>query len=111
MIDPLAALRDKFRARSADDLTRLRMLIQGDLSSTELRHLAHSLAGSAGTFGFPTLSAAAASVDDDYALGRTPDRSSFDRLERELEQLATPTSRVQSSARTALSPGPAAGSG
>ena len=83
--DPLAPLRQKFRERSVHDLTTLRMLMQGDLVSNELRHLAHSLAGSAGTFGFPALSKAAVLIDDAYAAGRIPDRSAFDRLERELE--------------------------
>lgn len=90
MTDPLAALREKFRARSANDLIRLRTLVQGDLLSTELRHLAHSLAGAAGTFGFPALSEAAALIDDDYAAGRTPGRAAFDRLERELDAVTAP---------------------
>ena len=88
MRDALAELRDRFRARSATDLTRLQALVQGDLKSKELRHLVHSLAGAAGTFGFPTLSTAAILIDDDFATGRTPDRSSFDRLERELEAMS-----------------------
>ena len=89
MRDALAALRDRFRARSATDLARLRMLVQGDLASKDLRHLVHSLAGAAGTFGFPTLSKAAVLIDDDYAAGRTPERSSFDRLEQELEAMTS----------------------
>lgn len=90
MTDPLAALREKFRLRSAGDLARLRDLVQGDLGASDLRHLVHSLAGAAGTFGFPALSEAAVLIDDDYAAGRTPDRASFDRLERELEAVTAP---------------------
>ena len=90
MTDPLAALRNRFRARSANDLERLKVLMQDDLTGKDLRHLVHSLAGAAGTFGFPALSEAAVLIDDDYAAGRTPDRSSFDRLERELIAM-TPT--------------------
>ena len=90
MTDPLAALRDKFRARTAQDLVQFKALIRGELTSRELRHLVHSLAGAAGTFGFPALSEAAALVDDDYAAGRTPDKAALDRLHRELEGVATP---------------------
>lgn len=90
MTDPLAALREKFRARSANDLTRLKTLVEGDLLSKDLRHLAHSLSGAAGTFGFPALSEAAGLIDDDYAAGRTPERPAFDRLQRELEAVTAP---------------------
>lgn len=90
MTDPLAALRAKFRARSATDLVRLRVLVQGDPASADLRHLVHSLAGAAGTFGFPALSEAAALIDDAYAAERLPDRPMLDRLERELEVVTTP---------------------
>lgn len=92
MTDPLAALREKFRARSRDDLMRLKGLVQGDLLAQDLRHLVHGLAGAAGTFGFPALSAAAASIDDDYAAGRTPRRQAFDVLQQQLEAITGPSS-------------------
>lgn len=90
MTDPLAALRDKFRARTAQDLVQFRALIQGELTSRELRHLVHSLAGAAGTFGFPALSEAAGAIDDDYAAGRVPRQSALEQLEHELEAVAAP---------------------
>lgn len=90
MTDPLAGLKVRFRERSATDLERLRVLVQGDPASVDLRYLVHSLAGAAGTFGFPALSEAAALIDDAYAAGRLPERTMFDRLERELEVVTTP---------------------
>ncbi len=89
MTDPLAPLREKFRARSAEDLTRLRTLLKA-ADASELRRLVHSVAGAAGTFGFPALSAAAIAIDDDYAAGREPEGDAFARLERELEAIAIP---------------------
>ena len=88
MTDPLAALRDKFCVRTAQDLVQFRALIQGDLNAKALRHLVHGLAGAAGTFGFPTLSEAAGLIDDDYAAGRIPLPAALDRLERELRAVA-----------------------
>jgi HPt (histidine-containing phosphotransfer) domain-containing protein len=90
VIDPLAPLRQKFRARSADDLTRLRLLLEEN-DAAELRRLAHGIAGAAGTFGFPALSKAAIVIDDAYVAGRTPEPTDFDRLERELEAVAIPS--------------------
>ncbi len=87
MTDPLAPLRERFRARSAEDLVRLRALLDSE-DTDELRRLAHSIAGAAGTFGFPTLSRAAAIIDDAFVAGHTPGQASFDRLEQELEAVA-----------------------
>lgn len=72
MSDALEALRLRFVARCVGDLARLRDLARGDLRSGELQDLAHSLAGAAGTFGFPHVSEAAGRVDDHFALGKTP---------------------------------------
>lgn len=72
MSDPLQALRARFVARCATDLQRLRTLSNGSLEAEELRALAHSLAGAAGTFGFPDISEAAGRLDDCYALGEPP---------------------------------------
>lgn len=90
MTDPLAALRERFRTRSAEDLVRLRDLLES-ADADELRKLAHNIAGAAGTFGFPTLSRAAAIIDDAYVAGRTPTPATFDRLAHELEAVATST--------------------
>lgn len=89
MTDPLAPLRGKFRARSAEDLARLRTLLKAN-DHAELRRLAHGVAGAAGTFGFPALSEAAIVIDDAYTAERTPEPSDFDRLQRELEAVAVP---------------------
>jgi HPt (histidine-containing phosphotransfer) domain-containing protein len=87
--DPLAPLRERFRLRSAEDVARLRSLLEaGDAGA--LRRLVHGIAGAAGTFGFPSLSEAAILIDDDYAAGHRPERAAFDRLERELEAVAAP---------------------
>jgi HPt (histidine-containing phosphotransfer) domain-containing protein len=78
--DALEALRRRFIARCVDDLARLRDLARGDLSSSELQDLAHSLAGAAGTFGFPHVSELAGRVDDRFALGQTPSQADVDAL-------------------------------
>jgi HPt (histidine-containing phosphotransfer) domain-containing protein len=76
----LAALRERFIARCVGDLARLRDLARGDLGSSELQDLAHSLAGAAGTFGFPRVSEVAGAVDDRFALGQTPSQADVDAL-------------------------------
>jgi HPt (histidine-containing phosphotransfer) domain-containing protein len=88
--DPLAPLRAKFRVRATEDLARLRTL-RGANDADELRRLAHSVAGAAGTFGFAALSEAAIVIDDDYVAGRTPKPAAFERLEHELEAAASGT--------------------
>jgi HPt (histidine-containing phosphotransfer) domain-containing protein len=80
MSDALAALRLKFVARCVGDLARLRDLARGDLGSSELQDLAHSLAGAAGTFGFPHVSEVAGRVDDRFAVGQTPSQADVDAL-------------------------------
>ncbi|WP_421729228.1 Hpt domain-containing protein [Brevundimonas sp.] len=81
MSDPLAALRERFRARLNDDLERLRGLRAATGKEAELRMLAHSLAGAAGTFGYPALSAVAVTVDDRHASGERPTEAELDALE------------------------------
>ena len=77
-------MRARFRERSERDLARLRELRAEHADTPELRGLIHNLAGAAGTFGYPALSAAAAVVDDCYAEGREPDAALFDALELSL---------------------------
>lgn len=81
MTDPLAPLRERFRTRLRDDLERLRALRGFPESSSELRLLAHSLAGAAGTFGYPALSVVAIAVDDRFASGETPAAVELDALD------------------------------
>lgn len=88
MTDPLAPLRARFRVRAVEDLARLRTLREAN-DAAELRRLAHSVAGAAGTFGFGALSEAAIVIDDDYVAGRTPQLAALERLERELEAAAS----------------------
>lgn len=90
MSDSLAPLRARFRARAVDDLVRLRQLMAGDLASTELKMLAHSLAGAAGTFGHPSLSEAAMVVDDRYAAKELPNEQELRLLEHRLAEVARP---------------------
>lgn len=88
MTDPLAPLRARFRARAADELILLRALATGDLASPALQALAHGLAGAAGTFGYPRLSAAALAVDDCFVAGCTPDAALLATLEDRLVEVA-----------------------
>jgi HPt (histidine-containing phosphotransfer) domain-containing protein len=67
----LAALRQRFRDRSAADSVVLARIV-ADLERgsptaglpPELRRIAHGLAGAAGTFGFEAISACAAELED-----------------------------------------------
>ncbi len=88
MTDPLAPLRDRFRARALADRADLETLAHGDPSSAELRRLVHNLAGAAGTFGYGPLSQAAIEVDDQMASGLPADPASLDRLKEKLDEVA-----------------------
>lgn len=90
MTDPLAPLRDRFRARARADRIELEALATGDLSSAELRRLVHNLAGTAGTFGFAPLSRAAIEIDDQMAAGLPADPVSLDRLKARLDEACEP---------------------
>ncbi|KQW78743.1 hypothetical protein ASC65_15615 [Brevundimonas sp. Root1279] len=69
----MEAFRARFRERCAVDLVALESLWRdGVRSGDDLRVLAHGLAGSGGTFGFPAVSKAAALVDDALTDGRQP---------------------------------------
>lgn len=87
MNDPLAPLRDKFRARAADDLARLRVLVLGDLNDDALKLLVHNLAGAAGLFGYPALGEAAMQIDDRFATGETPGADQLTLLEQRLRDV------------------------
>jgi HPt (histidine-containing phosphotransfer) domain-containing protein len=83
----LEALKARFIARCADDRLRLAEALQtGDLDG--VKHTAHKLAGAAGTFGFPELSRAAMTVEDQIDLGQTPDSESVARLDAMLRELS-----------------------
>lgn len=87
MTDPLAPLRDRFRARALADRAELEVLA-ADPTSDDLRRLVHNLAGAAGTFGYGPLSQAAVEIDDQMASGRPVDPASLDRLKERLDEVA-----------------------
>ena len=91
MTDPLTALRERFRARAAADRAQLQILAEGDLNSSELRRLVHNLAGTAGTFGYASLSEAAGLIDDDMAAGLSANPVNIDRLKTMLDEVAWPS--------------------
>ncbi|WGM47235.1 hypothetical protein KOAAANKH_02110 [Brevundimonas sp. NIBR10] len=88
MTDPLAALRARFRDRALADREALEFLARENLASDELRRLVHNLAGTAGTFGYRSLSEAAMEIDDQMASGMAADPASMDRLKAGLNELA-----------------------
>ncbi|RWF25640.1 MAG: histidine phosphotransferase [Mesorhizobium sp.] len=62
--DPFAPLRQRFLARCADQLAELKAAREAPLPGNDpLIRLAHSLAGAAGTFGFPEISAKASALE------------------------------------------------
>lgn len=92
MTDPLAALRDRFRSRAESDRATLVLLAQGNLDSDKLRRLVHNLAGTAGIFGYGSLSQAAVEIDDQMASGLSADPASVDRLKARLDEVVRPSS-------------------
>jgi len=67
MLDPLADLRARFAARTIERVAALRTAIErvgvDPDAPARIVDLAHQLAGSAGTFGHPALSEAAATLE------------------------------------------------
>lgn len=92
MTDPLAPLRARFSERCRTDLERLRTLRQGSEAGPEMMTLVHNLAGAAGIFGYPSLSATAAALDDGFVSGRGPEANLLDMLEAQLAALADQSS-------------------
>jgi HPt (histidine-containing phosphotransfer) domain-containing protein len=88
MSDVLAGLRARFLERCTADVRRLDALAErGDLAAPEMRDLVHSLAGAAGTFGFPHVSEAAGVCDAAFADGGVPDAAAVDRLRYSLRAI------------------------
>ena len=95
----LAALRQKFVARSREQaarITELRALLKTKAAMTpealgELKRLCHSLHGAAGTFGFEAVSDAAATAEDLsedlVAAGAAPDVVLYAKLDAALGQV------------------------
>ncbi len=88
MNDAFAALCERYRVRTAEELHRLEDLRQGDLLAPDLQRLVHNIAGAAGTFGFPALGRVAKAIDDIYFAGGSVDEADFDRLAVELAIVA-----------------------
>jgi len=82
MTDPLEQLRALFVDRCRSDLERLTRLSPDD---PEIGAIAHRLAGSGGSFGYPEISEAAAVVDDRARHGPPPTRADLRDLMRSLE--------------------------
>lgn len=83
----MAALRSAFVARCRTDLAELRRL--GDLGDIAgVGALVHRLAGAAGSFGFPEISAAALAVDQQIRDGGAASQTDMERLLRLLTDLA-----------------------
>lgn len=84
----MARIKERFLARSREDLVQFRAFLRDrSVVRSEVARLAHRLAGSAGIFGFKTLSALAKSVDGEL-LQETPEvPESFPRLVDALESL------------------------
>jgi HPt (histidine-containing phosphotransfer) domain-containing protein len=80
------ALRARFAERCRNDLAAL----ESSPSQTELRALAHGLAGAGGTFGHPEISAAAAAIEDVLLAGRAPTDAETQALRDALEQAVRP---------------------
>lgn len=92
MIDPLAALRERFRVRAMADRDTLESLLQTDPDGDEIRRLVHNMAGTAGTFGFGDLSDAAIEIDNQLSSGLPRDPVSIDRLRSCLDDVARSSS-------------------
>lgn len=89
--DPLEALRHRFRRRCLDDLHTLRGALADPARAPDSTFATamHRLSGAAGSFGYRELSRLAAVVDDELAQARTPTPANLERLERELEAVAS----------------------
>lgn len=87
MTDSLELLRGLFIERCRTDLERLRRL---DADDPDLGRMAHQLAGSAGSFGYPEISEAAAVVDDRVRYGPTPGPQEIQALAQALEKAIGP---------------------
>jgi HPt (histidine-containing phosphotransfer) domain-containing protein len=85
----MAALRERFRVRAADD--RASILAAHDAGDfAQVGRLAHGLSGSGGVFGFPELSADAQAVENAIDAGAKPEEIAAlcDRLLVRLAQVA-----------------------
>ena len=89
MTDPLELLRARFIDRCRSDLEQLRGLAP---DHPDVGPIAHRLAGSAGSFGYPEISEVAAEVDDRARHGPTPSPEVIQTLIKTLEKATTSSS-------------------
>lgn len=87
MTDPLEQLRALFVDRCRSDMERLGRLSPDD---PEVGVIAHRLAGSGGSFGYPEISEAAAAVDERARRGPPLTRADLRDLTRSLEAAIGP---------------------
>ena len=86
MTDPLEALKPLFIARCGEDLAGLRQA-QKEGDTSEVKRLAHRLAGSAGSFGFPEISRLALIVDEGCPFGAATPEVALNELIAVLDQM------------------------
>ena len=85
MSDPISQLRADFVRRCRGDLKRLALASPDD---DDFASITHRLAGAAGSFGFSSLSEAAAAVDHSIRSGEQPATNGVDLLMCELARVA-----------------------
>lgn len=90
MTDPMAALRSLFVERCQSDLLQLQRLADGGDADAR-GAIAHRLAGAAGSFGFPDISAAALAVDQQIRENGAVSGSDMERLLALLGEISSPT--------------------
>ncbi|MBO0662148.1 Hpt domain-containing protein [Jiella sp. CQZ9-1] len=93
----LRTLTEKFRTSTLGDIERLHEIVRDTDSEVGprrdgMRRIAHSLAGRAGTFGFPKITAAAAELEDAIVAGQEDLEGLLQRLTAAVEsELTTET--------------------
>lgn len=97
MADPLELLRALFLDRCRTDLEQLRGL---EPDHPDIGMIAHRLAGSAGSFGYPEISKAAAVVDDRARYGPPPSSQDVLTLTRAMEKILAPGERPRKTRTT-----------
>ena len=81
LLDPDGSFRDRLEA---DRQALAELSDSGDID--DLKHIVHSLAGAAGTFGYSEVGDIALGIDDSFATGRKVEAAAMARLLAALEQ-------------------------
>lgn len=85
--DRLAALRARFVARLKED--RESLGAAANPGSEDFRHIVHRLAGTAGTMGFPDVSAKAAALEQEMLSGSAEMEPALDALRAAMDEAVT----------------------